>query len=134
MLAGGVLLLDGPHTLRFKMNNFAPDALGLLIDRHAAALELFALQWTESAADVVQTAFVKLAGMSVPPDQVASWLYRAVRNGAISAARSDVRRKRHESTLAGLRTDWFVPTTEDRIDAAEAARAVGDLPQAQREV
>src|SRR5690242_8174350 len=115
------------------MNSLGPDALAMLIDRHAAALELFALQWTESAADVVQTAFVKLASLSPPPDQIPSWLYRVVRNGAIAAARSDNRRKHHESTGARLRSDCFVSSAEDRLDAAEASRALAELPQPQRE-
>ncbi|MCA9093805.1 MAG: sigma-70 family RNA polymerase sigma factor [Planctomycetaceae bacterium] len=111
-----------------------PDELGMLLDRHGAALELFARQWTESAADVVQDAFVKLAGQSKPPEQVVGWLYRVVRNGAIAVARSESRRKRHESTGAELRPNWFTASPEDRIDGDAASRALSALPQAQREV
>ncbi len=39
-----------------------PDLLGQLLDRHAAALELYARQWCEVPEDVVQDAFLKLAG------------------------------------------------------------------------
>ena len=37
------------------------EQLGGLIDRHAAALELYARQWCDAPEDVVQEAFVKLA-------------------------------------------------------------------------
>lgn len=121
------------------MKNNGPDELGseeigMLLDRHGAVLELFARQWTESASDVVQNAFVKLASQPIPPQQVVGWLYRVVRNGAIAAARSESRRKRHESTGAQLRPNWFTPSPEDRIDADAASRALAALPQSQREV
>ena len=63
-----------------------PDLLGRLIDRHAPALELYARQWCDTAEDVVQEAFVKLAGQNPAPDHPAAWLFRAVRNGALNAA------------------------------------------------
>lgn len=115
-------------------NELNPERLGRLLDCHGAALELFARQWTDSAPDVVQTAFVKLAALPVPPEKVVSWLYSVVRNGAIAAARSESRRKRHESTGAGLRPNWFTASPEDRIDAETASRALAKLPQSQREV
>lgn len=115
-------------------NELNPERLGRLLDCHGAALELFARQWTDSAPDVVQTAFVKLAALSVPPEKVVSWLYCVVRNGAIAAARSESRRKRHESSGAQLRPNWFTPSPEDRIDAEAASRALAKLPQSQREV
>lgn len=117
------------------MNNLRADDLEKLIDRHAAALELFARQWSESAAaDVVQAAFVKLANTAVPVEKVVPWLYRVVRNGAISAARSETRRKRHEVNRSELDREWFVSSPDDRLDAIEAARELSELPSSQREV
>lgn len=110
-----------------------PEELGRLLDRHGAALELFARQWTESAADVVQEAFVKLAAQSLAPEQVVGWLYRVVRNGAIAAARSESRRRRRESHQAESRPSWFVAAPEDRLDADAASRVLATLPQVQRE-
>jgi hypothetical protein len=43
-----------------SMGSLTPDLLGRLIDAHAAALELFAAQWTDRTADVVQEAFIQL--------------------------------------------------------------------------
>jgi RNA polymerase sigma-70 factor (ECF subfamily) len=37
----------------------SPEQLGQLLDEHAAALELYAAQWTHFPADVVQEAFVE---------------------------------------------------------------------------
>ena len=117
------------------MEPLCTDELRELVDRHSAALELFARQWTEShAADVVQAAFVKLATHPPPREQIVCWLYRVVRNEAVSAARSAARRKRHENGRAELAKDWFVPNSDDRLDAVEAARALAELPQEYREV
>lgn len=115
-------------------DDITPESLGSLLDRHAAALELFARQWTTTAPDVVQNAFVKLASQLQPPDQVVPWLYRVVRNGAIAAARSESRRRRHESNTAQLRPNWFIQSPDDRIDAEAASAALAQLPQPHREV
>ena len=62
------------------------DWLGRLVDRHAAALELYARQWCDTPEDVVQEAFLKLAGQRPLPDKPAAWLFRVVRNGALNAS------------------------------------------------
>jgi RNA polymerase sigma-70 factor (ECF subfamily) len=110
-----------------------PHALGRLVDDHAAALILYARQWCPAPEDVVQEAFVKLAGLAEAPLNVAGWLYRVVRNAAISAGRSARRRLRHESIAAARRCDWFEPAEGDRLDAEAAARELERLPGDQRE-
>jgi DNA-directed RNA polymerase specialized sigma24 family protein len=65
-----------------------PEFLGALIDRYSAALVLYARQWCTAPEDVVQEAFLKLVQQREPPLQPAAWLYRVVRNGAISQARA----------------------------------------------
>ena len=109
-----------------------PERLGQLIDRHAAALELFARQWCASPEDVVQDAFLKLDRQRVEPDRVAAWLYCVVRNGAISAGRSERRRLRHES--AARKAPWFVEDGSAALDAGAAADALAGLPIENREV
>jgi RNA polymerase sigma factor (sigma-70 family) len=109
-----------------------PERLGELIDRHAAALELFARQWCAVPEDVVQEAFLKLARQSVEPNRAAAWLYRVVRNGAISAGRSARRRLQHESAAA-RRTPWFVADESTALDAQAVAGALTELPIEQRE-
>ena len=114
------------------MGAMGPQQLGPLIDAHAPALVLYARQWCAAPEDVVQEAFVKLAAQPRPPDNPAGWLYRVVRNGALSAARSDRRRRRHESAAAAGRPAWFVATAA-HLDADAAARALQRLPGDQRE-
>ncbi len=115
-----------------------PDLLGHLIDRHAAALELYARQWCDSPEDVVQEAFVKLAGQRPVPDQPVAWLFRAVRNGALNAATANRRRKRHEAKAAASAPPWFEPDLQSPggsdLDSEQAHHALTALPLEQREV
>ncbi len=111
-----------------------PEVLAQLVDEHAAALVLYARQWCDAPEDVVQEAFVKLAGQRQAPDRVVPWLYRVVRNSALSAARAARRRRRYE-TLAAARTPaWFVPSAGARLDIETATAALQALPPDQREI
>jgi RNA polymerase sigma-70 factor (ECF subfamily) len=110
-----------------------PDILARLIERHASALVLYARQWCAAAEDVVQEALVKLADQGPEPHNIPAWLFRTVRNGAISAARAEGRRRRHEADAARGR-DWFCADAHAPLDAAEAAHALQDLPLEEREV
>ena len=113
------------------------DLLGRLVDRHAAALELFARQWCETPEDVVQEAFVKLAAARTRPENPAAWLFRVVRNGALNAAQAARRRRRYETAAAESRA-WFqakrTVTSSDALDPETAAAELRTLPLEQREV
>jgi RNA polymerase sigma-70 factor (ECF subfamily) len=110
-----------------------PELLAWVLQRHAAALELFARQWCDCPDDVVQEALIELARRSETPDDVLCWLYRVVKNRAISAARSSRRRSRRESAVSPT-TPWFVSSPEYLLDARAAAEALSALPEEQREV
>lgn len=110
-----------------------PELLGQLLDAHGAGLVLYARQWCASPEDVVQEAFIKLAASRQTPEKVLPWLYRVVRNGAISAARSAGRRRRHESVAASVRSSWFVASPSG-LDPETAAEALQSLPVEKREV
>ena len=99
------------------------ELLGRLFDRHAAVLELYARQFCDCPEDVVQETLIELAGQPHAPDDPAAWLFRVVRNKAISVWRSIERRKRHERAAAGQRSEWFEPSAADPIDAQTAAAA-----------
>jgi RNA polymerase sigma-70 factor (ECF subfamily) len=73
-------------------------------------------------------------GQRRAPDNVKAWLFKAVRNAAISNARSAARRGNREKRHAGHRPDWFEPRPEDLIDAATAQQALESLAPEQREV
>jgi RNA polymerase sigma-70 factor (ECF subfamily) len=111
----------------------APEDLGRLIDDHAAALVLYARQWTSAPEDVVQEALVKLAAARVAREHAVGWLFTTVRRAAISAARSDRRRRVHEARAAARTVSWFVPTEGAGLDAARAAEALATLPLDERE-
>jgi RNA polymerase sigma factor (sigma-70 family) len=81
-------------------DGLTPELLGRLLDEQGGALALFASQWTDAADDCVQEALIELARQRQLPDSPVAWLFRVVRNRAISRARSARRRERHE-TRAG---------------------------------
>ncbi len=110
-----------------------PELLGQLLDRHGAALVLFARQWCNTPDDAVQEAFVQLARQLEVPRDPAAWLYRVVRNGAISAGRSEARRRKHEAHAAEFR-EWFELQESDEVDANRAAAELALLPAEEREV
>ncbi|HEY2760199.1 MAG TPA: sigma-70 family RNA polymerase sigma factor [Pirellulales bacterium] len=105
--------------------------LAELINRHGAALKLYARQWCRDPDDVVQQALIDLAGIRELPVRPVAWLFAAVRRRAISLARSDGRRKRHEESAANL---WFAQR-RNRTDVAEAAaEMLAELPLPDREI
>jgi len=114
------------------------EQLGLLIDRLAPALELYARQWCDEPEDVVQEAFVKLAAQVPTPINPAAWLFRTVRNGAINAMIARRRRRRHEAGAAARAVAWFETSPTDRsgavVDAESAQAALSALPLEQREI
>lgn len=109
----------------------SPERLAQLLDEHAAALELYARQWCELPTDVVQEAFVELSRQPEVPQRPLAWLFRVVRNGALTARRSANRRRRHESRAAA--ENWFEETFDLPLDGAAATAALQELPDGQRE-
>ena len=84
--------------------------------------------------DVVQQAFVQLARQRCVPEQVVTWLYRVVRNGAISVGRAEERRRRHEMAAAEHVRSWFVPSEAPDLDGAAAVAALECLASDEREI
>jgi RNA polymerase sigma-70 factor (ECF subfamily) len=111
----------------------SPEQLARLVEQHAAALTLYARQWCAAPEDVVQEAFLKLAAQRTQPDNLAAWLYRVVRNGALSAARAAKRRLHYESAAAAKTANWFLPSDFTGLDAETATAALSALPLEQRE-
>jgi RNA polymerase sigma factor (sigma-70 family) len=111
-----------------------PTVLGQLVDEHAAALELYARQWCAAPEDVVQEAFLKLVTQGRMPRSVVPWLFRVVRNQAISVLRSAQRRRKHESRAAERRPQQLFAGDPARLDVEDATRALQTLAEEQREV
>lgn len=110
--------------------------LAAWFEAHSAQLVLYARQFLDPAAaeDVVHDAFVSLMGLSRDPDDARAWLFRTVRNAAISRKRSWWRRTRRERAAGATRAELFEPRSDDLIDARLAERALSQLPPEQREV
>jgi RNA polymerase sigma factor (sigma-70 family) len=121
------------------MGRIGPENLGRLFDEHAAGLVLLARQWCDAPEDIVQDAFVALARQKTEPDRVAAWLYRVVRNGAITASRQSRRRRNREQRSASRESEpafgsSYFAATDDRIDAERVCRLLAELDPESREV
>ena len=115
-----------------------PELLGRLLDRHAAALELYARQWCDVPEDVVQDAFLKLATQRGVPNEPVAWLYKVVRNASINAGVAAKRRLRHEAAAAVELSSWFAVDCDqprgESIDPEAAALELRALSIEVREV
>ncbi len=113
------------------MHDIGSSLLSRLLDEHGDALVLYAQQWCYIPEDVVQEAFIRLMRQRPPPENIVGWLYRVVRNEAISSSRAEARRVHHESLVNS--EPWFVAAYGNRLDADAAAAALASLSIEQRE-
>lgn len=116
------------------MGGMKPAILADLFEAHASRLVLYARQWLERelAEDAVQEVFVNLAGQSGIPREPRPWLFKAVRNAAISELRSRKRRQNREHTAGEGRTGFF--EEDESLDAEAAQGALESLPVSAREI
>ncbi len=112
----------------------SPELIGQLLDRHGPALVLYARQLCNSPDDVLQEALVRFASLRECPRDLLAWLFHAVRNGALTAARASRRRKKHEALAAEARPREFASAAGDRLDAQATAEALARLPERDREI
>lgn len=111
-----------------------PELLAWLIDRHGPALVLFARQWCRAPDDAVQEALVELARQAQAPNDLLPWLYRVVRNKALSVSRAAQRRRRHETRCSEGRQEWFLGSCDASLDAQAATEALASLDAQQRQI
>jgi RNA polymerase sigma-70 factor (ECF subfamily) len=109
-----------------------PAWLARLLKDHGAALVLYARQWCQWPEDAVQEALLKLVAQRQPPTHVVAWLYRVVRNEAMSAERQQRRRAKREMRAAAPEA-WF-ETGASTLAAQAAASALSALALDLREV
>jgi RNA polymerase sigma factor (sigma-70 family) len=112
-----------------------PDIVDIA-QKHSAALVLYARQFfagnnLHAAEDVVQEVLHRLSQQPKVPENLAGWLYTAVRNGAISAARSEKRRTIRE---AEHQPPMFMPAAENPFDAEEIEQSLAKLDAESREI
>jgi RNA polymerase sigma-70 factor (ECF subfamily) len=111
-----------------------PRLLADLLDRLGGPLQLYARQWCSLPEDVVQEALVELSGQRDWPDNPAAWLFRVVRNRAISQARAIQARRKHEEAAASRARDWFDHRVRVQSELTQVAEALAALPLELREV
>jgi RNA polymerase sigma-70 factor (ECF subfamily) len=114
-----------------------PRPLIELFERHAPRLVLYARQWVhrrDEAEDVVQDVFARMVERPDRRNLELPWVYRCVRNAAISASRSARARGARENAVGAEQGLCFEARPGDLIDAADAAAALATLPAAQREI
>ncbi len=111
-----------------------PQILEQLMGDHGAALELFAAQWTLAPEDCVQDAFLQLMRQRRLPENAVAWLYRVVRNRAISRRRTYQRRRRRESAVAAERPNWFTSPRWSSTELEEVTAALRTIDDDLREV
>ena len=133
---GGVILVEkqpNPRTLGgAEMRSIGPELLASLFREHGTGLLLYARQFgVGRAEDLVQEAFVRLASQRRIPEPMLPWLYRVVRNEAISTARRQARRRKYEERAARPES-WFA-SADRALEASEATEALAGLPLDQRE-
>lgn len=118
------------------MNPSEANRLMERVNPRLGALTLYARQWAGPAAvdDIVQEAMVRLLSQRDPPTDPLLWMFRAVRNAAIDAARAASRRQRRERAVAETRREWFDADAGSRVDARAAEAALGELSEEHRQI
>ena len=99
-------------------------------------LRLYALQWhgEQVAEDVVQDAFIQLLKMRRCPDRVRPWLFRVVRNGAVTRLRQEQTRKKARDRFPQIHGWWFEAHPDEGLDARQAQAVLQTLPAECREI
>ena len=105
-----------------------------IMAKNAAPMLLYARQLLDyhAAEEVVQDAFFRLSQEKTTIENPTAWLYRTVRNRAISRKRSDARRENRENDKQ--RVLWFEADPTDRLDAEQVAETLQTLPPELREI
>ena len=115
-----------------QTSKLTPDEVKSLYERHGSALVAYACSCGldfASAEDVVQQVFLKmLRAQPLKPEVPIAYLYRATRNACMN-----LRRDRMRETELPEGESWFLHSSgnQDRILALQ--KALGDLPEEQRE-
>lgn len=96
------------------------DVIRAIFDADAATLVLYARTWIDrpDAEEAVQDAFAKLMLQSPAPDDPRAWLFRVVRNDAMTRLRTA--RRRHRLSLR-----WFAGPRDRRDENPGLIRAAG---------
>lgn len=106
--------------------------LALLIESHAAVLQVWTRSRTPHWEDVVQEAFCRLAVQDPPPDHPPSWLFTVCKNLAEKANRTDYRRVKRETARA--LPEAFHRNPSEALEQSETLAAVETLENPLKEI
>ena len=106
------------------------EKMKLFLDLHEKKLILYARQWSICPEDVVQDALLELIRKKLNPEENLAWLYRVIRNKAIS----EYRRKIPLATEQHLENLWFEANTTENLDSRRAQEVLQELDESMREV
>ena len=107
----------------------------------SASLALLARSLGDDGEDSVQEAFLKLAIEQPKPNDAVAWLFRVVRNQALTHRRSRKRRMERETKVVLAReielgNSWFIrsPEIDTQLDSQVATLALSELSEQEREI
>lgn len=107
------------------------------LERHAAALVLFARQWSASAADAedaVQSGFLRFWKTRGRARDEVAYLYACIRSAALDLGRGERRRTGREQNVTRVDEPAFDYTAQRAERESQIAAALEQLPADQREV
>lgn len=105
-----------------------------ILEIHAPALQLFARQWCDNPEDCIQEMVIKLSRLDKLPEYWLPWVYRVVKNEAISQRRKSNRRTKHEHQAGSSRDVWFCTVDKGEFDATDLTGALQQLSEQKREI
>ncbi|MBN2589298.1 MAG: RNA polymerase sigma factor [Sedimentisphaerales bacterium] len=118
------------------MTEISQNQLAKWYEDYEAELMLYAKQWHSEpqAEDIVQDAFIRLLKQRKSPDNVRAWLFRVVRNRAISKVRSLKQQQKADQKIQESEAVWFESSSSDLIDAGMAQNILQKLAANLREI
>ena len=114
-----------------KMTSHAA-ILKQLVDSHWTAFVLYARTFCDEPEDAVQEALMRLMKEDPLPETVVAWIYRVVRNCAISRSRSKQRRKKREKFVS-RNVNWF-ENVDNQLDGRFATEILQQMEKDVQEV
>ncbi|HID23000.1 MAG TPA: sigma-70 family RNA polymerase sigma factor [Planctomycetaceae bacterium] len=104
-----------------------------LIDKHAAAMSLYARLWCHAPDDIVQESLIALIQADPAPSNPLPWTYAVIRRKGLNLARAERRRNRHHRAAMDLREQWFV-SPSNAAPAINLETCLKQLPAIDREI
>lgn len=107
--------------------------LSQILEDHGPALRLYAATWADWPDDCIQQALIKFASCNPKPANHLAWMYKVVRNEAISQQRGRKRRKQREQLVA-QRAQLFESQSKLEIESQILTDALSQLKTETREI